>query len=186
MGEDPLPVSGGNVPKAPSRGKTQSPLRIARGTSGRSKARWFSKSRPRRAPRQLRPQDKDPTVHGQRGTSPPFPDSIAGPISEPACFRVKKRRSQRSEASTRTLFSPAGRIRRARVTFSRNLAIAGRKAVPRDAFSGMGVERQKQSDVDIFQHSYDLGFFRQSTFALMQFRFTLPNSSTAASQRTNL
>lgn len=126
------------MPKAPSRGKTQSPLRIARGTSGRSKARWFSKSRPRRAPRQLRPQDKDPTVHGQRGTSPPFPDSIAGLISEPACFRVKKRRSQRSEASTQTLLSPAGRIRRARVTFSRNLAIAGRKAVPRDAFSDMG------------------------------------------------
>lgn len=36
--------------------------------------------------------------------------------------------------SRRTSFSPAGRIYRARVAFSRNLALAGRKTVPRDAF----------------------------------------------------
>ena len=36
--------------------------------------------------------------------------------------------------SRRTSFSPAGRIYRARVAFSRNLALAGRKIVPRDAF----------------------------------------------------
>ena len=36
--------------------------------------------------------------------------------------------------SRRTSFSPAGRIYRARVAFSRNLALAGKKTVPRDAF----------------------------------------------------
>lgn len=36
--------------------------------------------------------------------------------------------------SRRTSFSPADRIYRARVAFSRNLALAGRKIVPRDAF----------------------------------------------------
>ena len=39
--------------------------------------------------------------------------------------------------SRRTSFSPAGRIYRARVAFSRNLALAGRKTVPRDAFPDM-------------------------------------------------
>ena len=36
--------------------------------------------------------------------------------------------------SRRTSFSPVGKICRARVAFSRNLALAGRKTVPRDAF----------------------------------------------------
>ena len=79
-------------------------------------------------------QNKETTVHGQHGTSPPLPGPLPGPYKRTRLFPNKKTKEGQSETSRQTPFSPADRICRARVAFSRNLALDGRKTVPRDAF----------------------------------------------------
>lgn len=166
-GGRPAPVSRGNVPKAPSRGKTQLPLRIARGTSGRSKARWFSKSRPRRAPRQLRPP--------RQGSNRPRAARHEPAISGLHCWAHKRARLFPSKETK----IPTARSVEADASFAcwQNTPHKGhilakfgdcrQESRPKGRISWHGAKRQKQSDVDIFQHSYDLGFFRQSTFVLI-------------------